>query len=104
MPLLPCVGCTPTQSVGLRAAVIQNAQPHGMSCFAYCVCVRCRMSKAARAAAANLELYAYLTDGPPEQPAFDATAEAADAVTQLLGGDLVITTYDVLQQVRFSRV
>jgi hypothetical protein len=50
------------------------------------------------------ELYEYLSNGPPDKPAFDAEADAAEAVQQLLQGDLVITTYDVLQQVRQLRI
>jgi hypothetical protein len=38
-------------------------------------------------------------EGPPDQPLFDATAEADAAVAQLLGADVVVTSYDVLQQV-----
>jgi hypothetical protein len=48
------------------------------------------------------ELYDYLSNGPPDKPAFDAEADASEAVAQLLQGDLVVTTYDVLQQVGLS--
>jgi hypothetical protein len=65
-----------------------------------CLCViLCRLSKASKAMQQQQELYEYLSNGPPDQPAFDAEADAAEAVQQLLQGDLVITTYDVLQQV-----
>jgi hypothetical protein len=58
-----------------------------------------RLNKAERLAAQQLELYNYCTNGPPEKPVYDVTADAAAAVQQLLQGDVVITTYDVLQQV-----
>jgi hypothetical protein len=59
----------------------------------------CRQSKGARAAAAAVAAWNYAVEGPPDMPLFDATAEASAAVAQLLGADVVLTTYDVLQQV-----
>jgi SNF2 family DNA or RNA helicase len=58
---------------------------------------RKRMSKEARAATAALELMQYCLEGPPEAPAYDAEAEAAEAARALLGADVVLTTYAVLQ-------
>jgi len=60
----------------------------------------CRQSRGARAAAAAVAAWQYMVDGPPNDPVFDAAAEASAAVAQLLDADVVITTYDVLQQVR----
>lgn len=80
--------------------------PTHMSCLTYLLpgpvtlpC-RCRQSKGARAAAAAVAAWNYAVEGPPDVPLFDATAEASAAVAQLLGADVVLTTYDVLQQVR----
>lgn len=58
-----------------------------------------RMSKEAKAAAAAAAAWQYAAEGPPDAPAFDADAEASAAVAELLQADLVLTTYDVLQQV-----
>ena len=52
-----------------------------------------------REAAAAAAGWQYMVDGPPDAPVFDAAAEADAAVAQLLDADVVITTYDVLQQV-----
>lgn len=60
----------------------------------------CRQSKGARAAAAAVAAWNYMLEGPPDAPLFDANADASAAVAQLLGADVVLTTYDVLQQVR----
>jgi hypothetical protein len=44
-----------------------------------------------------------MVNGPPDTPVFDSEAEAAAAVDQLMGADIVLTTYPVLQQeVHFS--
>lgn len=59
-----------------------------------------RLSKGARQQQALLEQYNYIINGPPDQPAFDAAADAASAVQQLLTADVILTTFDVLQQVR----
>ena len=56
------------------------------------------LSKAARQAAAAAQLWAYATTGPPKDPVFDAEAEAAAAVRSLVGADVVLTSYTVLQQ------
>lgn len=45
----------------------------------------------------------YMMDGPPDAPAFDAATEADAAVKELLDADVVLTTYDVLQQVTDCR-
>ena len=37
----------------------------------------------------------YCANGPPEAPAFDAEAEAAEAVAALEGAEVVLTTYAV---------
>jgi hypothetical protein len=60
----------------------------------------CRGNKAAQQAAAAAAAWQYILDGPPDGPAdgFDATAEASSAVQSLLQADIVLTTYDVLQQ------
>lgn len=68
----------------------------------YCYHCMCRQSRGARAAAAAVAAWQYMVDGPPNEPVFDAAAEASAAVAQLLDADVVITTYDVLQQVRMS--
>jgi hypothetical protein len=64
------------------------------------VACTCRQSRGARAAAAAIAAWSYMLDGPPDAPVYDAAAEADAAVAQLLDADVVITTYDVLQQVR----
>jgi hypothetical protein len=73
-----------------------------LSCFSCLVLCPCRLSKANKAMQQQQELYDYLSNGPPDKPAFDAEADAADAAAELLKGDLVVTTYDVLQQVGLS--
>lgn len=57
------------------------------------------MGKGARQQQALMEQYNYLLNGPPDTPSFDATADAAEAVQQLLRADIILTTFDVLQQV-----
>jgi hypothetical protein len=38
-------------------------------------------------------------NGPPEEPLFNSEEEAAVAVDELLGADVVLTSYTVMQQV-----
>lgn len=47
-----------------------------------------------------MEQYYYAVNGPPDEPVFDADEEAADAVKMLLRADMIITTFDVLRQVK----
>lgn len=58
-----------------------------------------RLGKGARQQQALQEQYNYIINGPPDTPLFDAAADAAEAVQQLLRADVVLTTFDVLQQV-----
>lgn len=52
-----------------------------------------RLSKDAKAARAAADLYDYVVAGPPDAPAYDAEAEAAEAVEAIAGADVVLTTY-----------
>ncbi len=60
-------------------------------------------NRSMRQAAEAAQMWAYAVDGPPEDPLFDAEAEAASAVQSLLGADVVLTSYTVLQQAREAR-
>ena len=44
------------------------------------------------------ELWAYLTEGPPSIPAYDAGQHASEALQEILKTEVVLTTYNTLQQ------